>query len=481
MHSCTIVFVYDFCTFVDFCVYFVGVEMASISAYLHEFSNSLGFGSVRVSPNRREVLFFDLDFCVGDLCVLVGFGDGWVCVYHVPDRRVLYSKRFDDPIVYMRLDGRGNLVYTTQGDDKVANFISLMGENNVYHVIRLTSKILSIKVNCVCIAIASGGGRMFFYDVATLQETFSVQNNPLGVLALGSRWVAYNLSPQQSSPGHKFKHVWNTLTGMGQDAFDNIVIAIGGASTPSVGSPVATSNCRNSLIGIRDVLSMKVIALIEDVAADNNRPIEGLDWSKCGSLLITTSGNGHVVHVYRPFVGAGPLTFELVYSLNRGITPAVITSLAVCANSAAVASAKGTVHIFQSGCGKYQKSAGTHLTYDFDNCLVVGNVNDLTVDTGSGESVQIECPTEDILFAVLEKGHNNRNQVCSVELDYCALAAVPFWKSPLIEFPTTNLPLRGKSHGIANALNSTLNIPQTRDKYQVSSNDGFLQIVSVIN
>jgi hypothetical protein len=88
---------------------------------------------------------------------------------------------------------------------------------------------------------------------------------------------------------------------------------------------------------------------------------EQVDWLKfLGLWLVSASGLGHKLLLHKAHVttliggttgGHGsflPFTFIPMFVLNRGVTPAVISDIAISQDGVvAVASSKGTVHLFK--------------------------------------------------------------------------------------------------------------------------------------
>lgn len=334
----------------------------NISSYLSDLASRFsGAHSIPSDLVDRKVTYFDLQLMKPPgqgIYVLVGYVDGYQ-VYRESEE--FFAVKSNEPVACLCLlpvragSGPRNLAVAYKSSPSVVRFVD-MTTGETYHVIRLTAPVLGLKPNRVSLAIQLDG-KVAFYDIDSLQDTFSVEvmSSSIGssappALALGDRWVAYTLPPQIASPSSSMKPspgVWNTITSLGQDAIDNIMLAVYKRDTvapDSISSPRSSTplkNARNGIVVIKDVVTQRIIGCVED--KDTNRPVEWLEWSPCGTFLVTAIANGHNCRVYRAGVD-----FELVCSLNRGVTPAVITSVSVSFDleKIAICSAKGTVHVF---------------------------------------------------------------------------------------------------------------------------------------
>lgn len=357
----------------------------------------------------------------------------------------------------------------------------------------MTSSVINIQASLSAISVAVDG-RIHIYHPETLQENFSLQSMAgSNACSLHDRWIAYNMDAQQSglasptSSAPLLGQVWNKLSSMGQEAFDNIVIAVSNHPVVSQGSamdetgtaptmsalqsPVRVArDSRNGIIAIRDVVSMKVIACIEEKGC--NRPIEILQWSTCGTRLMGTSGNGHSVLIYE--VALGTQGFKLKCSLNRGVTPAVITGLSLdsAGRFAAIASARGTVHLFdlkeentyignvKTGGGQEVPSVDTQAIFDYSGSLIL--VNKFTL------SVQRYVPTAEpelkATYAVVRPAIGASSDqtldlswkppesqaVSEISIKTCNDLQVPLWMCPQLSFwrsPQMELIIHPVDHG----------------------------------
>ena len=559
-----------------------------ISSYLQDLSASIGLsGSTATASGEkdvRHVTLVELDAVrrpTPMTFINIGYVDGYdvVRIECNGQTNKIASQHSSDAVSSMRIlpspSGHPrNLSVTFKSSSSVVRFVNLTS-NESYHLIRMTSPVLSVHASLAGIAIAVEG-RIHIFNPESLEETFTVQTM-VGVggggaaCALSDRWLAYNMNPQQAglgSPrGALLGQVWNKLSSIGQDAFDNIVIAVSnhptiaqtnkdGTATAEdiVGAPTMSAlqspvklnrDSRNGIIAIRDVVSMKVIGCIEE-RLNSGRSIECLQWSNCGTQLLATSGNGHSVLIYSVSVrgdstagpGGNQLEFRQTHSLNRGITPAVITGLGInsAGSLAAICSAKGTVHLFQlSGkdevpVGRVKPAAGgmgesgmdPEFIFDESGSLLVLNKFTLAVhkyavsdphtpvllDTYS--LVRSASTDEPNVQLDMDNTTSDQPTTCtesSVEIKTCGELPVPLWMCPHLTFwRSTGEQLEFTlNHGVkveasrpidpvllTKEVNAALATPlvgsrqvpsvhSTDDKYFVSSRDstrdGFVQIV----
>lgn len=458
-----------------------------ISSYFQDLSSSIGLLSLSQPsepPDTRHVTFLELQAVrrpVPLTFIAVGYVDGfdvWRLGEGSPEK--IAAKHNSDAIAQMRLipsqaGHPRNAVVVHKTSPSVVRFIDLStGES--YHLIRMTSSVINIQASLSAISVAVDG-RIHIYHPETLQESFSLQSMAgSNACSLHDRWIAYNMNAQQSglapiSNGALLGQVWNKLSSMGQDAFDNIVLAVSnhpvvaqGSSADGVGtaptmsalqSPVRVArDSRNGLIAIRDVVSMKVIACIEEKGC--NRPIEFLQWSNCGTQLMATSGNGHSVLVYE--VALGSQGFKLKCSLNRGVTPAVITGLSLGSNGrfAAIASARGTVHLFdlsedntyignvKTGGGQEVPPVDTQAIFDHSGSLILVNKFTLSVQ----RYVAAPEPELKATYAVVRPATGESTDqmldlsweapdslaVSEISIKTCNDLQVPLWMCPQLSF-----------------------------------------------
>jgi WD40 repeat protein len=248
-----------------------------------------------------------------------------------------------------------NLAIVDQRNPASVQFID-MTTNESYHLIRLTASVVKLHACPAGILISEEGGKIHVFDPNSLEERFVVNSTRSGsVWDLSDRWLAFNLSPQQTSAlkSPTGTSIWRKLSALGQDAIDNMVLTVSKSDPPttsSLQSPTKadTREMRQGIVVIQDVVTQQVIATVEETG--NSKPVECVRWSNCGSMLLVTSGNGHSVSCYGLDYGNGAVCFSLKKTFNRGITPVIISGLAMNTTKtfAAVATSNGTIHIFST-------------------------------------------------------------------------------------------------------------------------------------
>jgi WD40 repeat protein len=229
-----------------------------------------------------------------------------------------------------------NLAIVYKKSLSVVRFVDLH-THDTFHVIRTTAPVVSMAANEYVLALVLGDGTIKVHSSESLEEHFSFNGS---TLALGDRWAAYIEQTTAAAVSS-----W-TATSVAQDAFDNLVIAVSGCTTtssPIAGSPVTKKT--SSIISIRDVVTGEIVSTI-----DPQGNCETLYFSACGMKIFASFHNGHFVNVYQVVVGGEDhkVKFQHAYSLNRGMTPAKITSISSHKHVTAVCSSRGTIHLFNT-------------------------------------------------------------------------------------------------------------------------------------
>lgn len=533
-----------------------------ISAYFQDKRSS--------SAQTHHVTCIDIDriksFPVPSTFLTVGYVNGYEIHRVVKDDPALClecSFTGGEPVSLMRLlpassSPRHNLAIVYSSSPTVVRFIDLVS-NESYHLLRMTSPVIAIRASLNCIVITVKN-RLHIYNPETLEEHFSTACSASGICALGDRWVAYNLpsadrSFASSSTSPLMGQVWSKISNMGQEAFDNLVMAVSSSSSAAnipanasepnpLQSPSKTSrDIRNGIVVIRDVVTCKVISTVEEKshAGGTSRPVELVEWSNCGTILMTTSGNGHQICIYEisskrsdETSETSGVSFHLKKVLNRGLTPAVITSLSVdnYAKFAVVCSSKGTVHLFPLSANEnlpegtkiklsndsldnhtktYFDFNGKHQLISF--CRSFFNVHSVSDDGTVKEtfSTQFVRPINGSPNLSLKPGVGNilsgesSSPQTLVDVKTCPDLPLPLWLSPQLSFWNRDVdgqltqlkvipPGRTKidiqpdldldeyTAAVDKALltpisDESSNIPVTHSSYFMSPKDGFVQIV----
>lgn len=365
----------------------------------------------RISEDVRHITWLSVErvFWPGGavrLLVVLGYSDGFQVwdLQEPGSPRELLSKQ-DKCVVLARLlpvplveDGEEDclgaasaplLAYAHRGTHLVRLF-SLPSHDDV-HLLRLTEPPRDIQASRRFFAVGLAR-QADIYDALRFQALFSVQYHPgspstCPTFALGQRWLAYNLPPQQLAPGsalgpgtilaggaQKLPHVMrgglNYLGQAGQKTIDNVLMP--SREGDQAGAPTMV---RSGIVAVRDVVSKAVIAQFED----HTDPIEAMAWDPSGLQLVTCAALGHKVLVHRALLGAehalvmhdsssgglslGSVVFQHLFTLNRGYTPAMISNLTVSDDGqlVSVSSAKGTSHVYRLP-PLHSAALGRHLT-----------------------------------------------------------------------------------------------------------------------
>lgn len=424
------------------------------------------FGKTAESlQSHRHVTWVDIDVIkrpTPSTLITIGYTNGydvWECLSG-PFASLVKPDMFVD-VLRILPSSEGpvrNMALVERNAPTVVNCIDLT-TNESYHVIRMTERIERIEANRFTIAIGTGD-QVHLLNSESLQETH-VLHTLRPVWSLSDRWIAYNMISQESETephSSVFGKLWSKLSVLGQDAFDNVVLAVRAQTTiedelsqhptmSSLQSPTRVDrDARNGVIAIQDTVSLKVISTVEENFCGSCRPIETIQWSTCGSLLMVSSGNGHNVLVYGIDCGPGPhVGFSVKKTLNRGITPAVITSMTSNQTQSAICSAKGTAHVFDAtGTWKSKLDAEKFdkLAFDHNNDLVVISRFSGTVLTYSANMVlknrveSIFRPSDGEIdrSATLKPVIRENRKEFSPELHTCKEIDLPVWQSPLLNF-----------------------------------------------
>ncbi|CAK9076746.1 unnamed protein product [Durusdinium trenchii] len=262
------------------------------------------------------------------------------------------------------------MAYLHKGAPALVRLFSLKSHEDV-HLLRLTEPAKHLQASRRFLAVGFAK-QVELFDALHFQVLFSVQcHGALGpTFALGHRWLAYNLPPHETvssssgavahAPGVRrqlptaLKDGLQYLGQVGQRTLDQVFMPPS-TDTLSTSSP---GSLRSGSIAVRDVASQNVISQFED----HSEPIEAMIWDPSGLQLVTCGALGHRILVHRAMLGTGDtlleqgglagtlgfLRFEHLFTLSRGLTPAVISGLCVSddAQLVAVSSAKGTTHVF---------------------------------------------------------------------------------------------------------------------------------------
>jgi len=267
------------------------------------------------------------------------------------------------------------MAYVHRGAPALVRLFSLKLHDDV-HLLRLTEPARTLQASRRFFAVGFTR-QVELYDAANFQALFSVQCNATAgpTFALGHRWLAYNLPPQQpaavvgaNAAGVLLAGgtrqlpsvVWDGIQYLGQVGQRTLDHMLMPQHEGTEQAPTAAA-ARGGVVAVRDAASRSVIAQFED----HVEPVEAMAWDPSGLQLVTGAALGHRVLVHRALIGAehalvmhdsvegglalGSVVFQHLFTLSRGYTPAVISDIAVSDDGqlVAVSSAKGTTHVFR--------------------------------------------------------------------------------------------------------------------------------------
>eukprot|EP00931_Biecheleriopsis_adriatica_P103219 TRINITY_DN78087_c0_g1_i1.p1 TRINITY_DN78087_c0_g1~~TRINITY_DN78087_c0_g1_i1.p1 ORF type:complete len:820 (-),score=159.99 TRINITY_DN78087_c0_g1_i1:115-2574(-) len=307
------------------------------------------------------------------------------------------------------------MAYLHKGSPALVRLFSLKAHDDV-HLLRLTEPARSLQASRRFFAVGFAK-QVELYDALHFQALFSVQCNVATgpTFALGHRWLAYNLPPQQ--PAALVAGLSTALTGgsrqlesmmkdglqylgqVGQRTLDSVLMPPQGQDQLPVSGAL-----RGGIVAVRDAGSRNIIAQFED----HSEPIETMAWDPSGLQLVTCGALGHRILVHRALVGTehalmmhdpnkgglelGSVVFQHLYTLSRGYTPAVISDIAVSDDGqlVAVSSAKGTIHVFRlpplhsAALGHQLLETGAVRLLPSQACTAGGLSNELGLSLGAG-------------------------------------------------------------------------------------------------
>lgn len=263
------------------------------------------------------------------------------------------------------------MAYLHKGSPSLVRLFSLKLHDDV-HLLRLTEPAKSLQASRRFFAVGFAK-QVELYDALHFQALFSVHCNAAAgpTFALGHRWLAYNLPPQQQTgpavgltSGLRPRQLplmmndgLQYLGQVGQRTLDHMLMPPQGGADAGA----SAGALRGGVVAVRDAVSRNVISQFED----HNEPVEAMAWDPSGLQLVTCAALGHRILVHRAMLGSehalmmheptkggmelGSVVFQHLYTLSRGYTPAVISDIAVSDDGqlVAVSSSKGTTHVFR--------------------------------------------------------------------------------------------------------------------------------------
>lgn len=398
----------------------ISTYATKISEYLPETLKDAAGLSRQISEDVKHITWLSVERVlwpqeVVHLFLVIGYSDGlqvWDLqdpttlreVLSKQDKSVLLVRMLPTPLASSNtLEGPEPLgiasapmiAHVHRGAPSLIRLFSMRAHDDV-HLLRLTEPARLIQASRRFFAVGLAR-QVDLYDALDFHHLFNVPRHASSCLyptfALGHRWLAYNLPPQQ--PAAAF-NMGTVLTGgvgrvpsmvreglqylgqVGQRTLDHVLMPPthdGGADQGPQGATQPAQHC--GVVAVRDAASRALIAQF----ADHAEPIELMAWDPSGLQLVTCAALGHRVLVHRALLGAehtllmhddsveggglalGGVVFQHLYTLSRGYTPAVISDITVSddGQQVAVSSAKGTTHVFRLP-PLHSAALGHHLT-----------------------------------------------------------------------------------------------------------------------
>ncbi|XP_050883221.1 autophagy-related protein 18f isoform X2 [Lathyrus oleraceus] len=290
----------------------------------------------------------------------------------------------------------GNYMPTT------VQFYSMKSHSYV-HVMKFRSVVYSVRCSSRIVAV-SQSTQIHCFNATTLEREYTLLTNPIvmsspgsggigyGPLAVGPRWLAYSgspvavstsshVSPQHLTPSASFpgfssnggsliahyakessKHLATGIVTLGDMGYKKLSRYCsennGSLQSANSGSKVNGSINGHSadldnigMVIVKDIVSKNVVAQFRA----HKSPISALCFDPSGTILVTTSVQGHNINVFKIMPvrenssasDAGP-SYVHLYRLQRGFTNAVIQDISFSDDSKwiMISSSRGTSHLF---------------------------------------------------------------------------------------------------------------------------------------
>ncbi|XP_058756502.1 autophagy-related protein 18f [Vicia villosa] len=289
----------------------------------------------------------------------------------------------------------GNYMPTT------VQFYSMKSHSYV-HVMKFRSVVYSVRCSSRIVAV-SQSTQIHCFNATNLEREYTLLTNPIvmnspgsvgigyGPLAVGPRWLAYSgspvavstsshVSPQHLTPSASFpvfstngsliahyakessKHLATGIVTLGDMGYKKLsrYCSENNGSLQSVNSGPKVNGSINGhsadldnigMVIVKDIVSKNVVAQFRA----HKSPISALCFDPSGTILVTTSVQGHNINVFKIMPvrenssasDAGP-SYAHLYRLQRGFTNAVIQDISFSDDSKwiMISSSRGTSHLF---------------------------------------------------------------------------------------------------------------------------------------
>ena len=296
------------------------------------------FSDNRLPDAAKSVTFLDFSYIGPSKIITVGYINGWD-IFQVDSHcelRHISAMPESNSITALRpffLEEALCVAICTQNAPSTIKIESTEGGN--IHILRASRPVVRILASDKLLGLA-GEDQLQLFNIAPGFPQISCMQTGGAAVAIGPRWVAFALPPQQVLSEPPRLSVWDSA----QRALDNFLLRSGDDT------PTPPGELRSGIVGVREAVGGAAVGSFEA----HMEPIEFLRWDASGIFLLSTSGRGHQVLIHKASASTrGRCGFCLTWTLSRGVTPATISDAALLCGRAAVASARGTVHFYSMG------------------------------------------------------------------------------------------------------------------------------------
>jgi len=287
---------------------------------------------------------------------------------------------------------------SSQFPNSMVKLYSLVTHDYV-NMLRFRTEVYSILCSKRLLVVALKD-HLYAFDSVSMEKIFTLNTfpcpSPYGVVALGSRWIAYPGNQlltsgfRSQSTSDKFvevakdvaKDIASGIYYFGRKTLTDYFSSNENVSTSPKNQESTDSEFAGTVI-VMDVVSQKVITHFQA----HSQPITALAFDPSGTMLITASVDGHNLNVFMIIPSNGPPqnNFRHIYKLQRGLTNATIQHITFSDDSRwmTASSTRGTTHIFAINPAGGQVNIYTHLRYTQRN----GELSNLPLYSGENNNL----------------------------------------------------------------------------------------------
>ena len=296
------------------------------------------FSEAKLTAASKNVRFVDFSMVGGSRVLSVGYLTGWDLfqVESFTDIRHIMAKAEASAVVSLRPFLLKSYLHVAICIEEFPTAVKIeLTPGSTVYTLRASRPIVNIFTSEEYLGLASEDQLQLYSISPEFTQIFSMQTGG-SVIAIGPRWVAFPLPPQQSLSQPPSLSVWDQA----QRVFDNLLLG------SNEEMPTPPNELRPGIVGVREAAGGGAVGSFEAHA----EPLEFLRWDISGIFLLSASGRGHQVLIHKAIGGArGKSEFALSWTLSRGVTPATISDAVFLGGRAVVASSRGTVHFFSPG------------------------------------------------------------------------------------------------------------------------------------